>query len=114
MSKMYLPSQDEVIEGLAPDIYERGETNAMIKGHGQEFEMSHPFAKVNNDISELVHDNSYEIQVQGDTQQIRLGTQSSKSDIKESNKKWAEELGRADERVNNMRLQFEETYERKT
>ena len=33
MSKMYLPSQDEVIEGLAGDIMERGETNVMVKGH---------------------------------------------------------------------------------
>jgi hypothetical protein len=43
MSKMYLPSQDEVIEDLAGDILERGELNIMAKagGHMQEFELSH-------------------------------------------------------------------------
>jgi hypothetical protein len=59
LSKMYLPSQDEVIEGLAPDMVERGEINAMAKGHLQEFEMSHPLSKFNNDISDLVHDESF-------------------------------------------------------
>ena len=60
MSKMYLPSQDEVIEGLTPDIMERGETNAIMKGHRQEFEINpSPLQKFNNDISELVHDESY-------------------------------------------------------
>lgn len=37
-----MPSSDEVIEGLTPHVAERGEHNAMIKGHGQEFEMTHP------------------------------------------------------------------------
>lgn len=31
MSKMYLPSQDEVIEGLTPHVEERGEMNAVMK-----------------------------------------------------------------------------------
>ena len=34
MSKMYLPSQDEVIEDLAGDILERGELNIMAKAGG--------------------------------------------------------------------------------
>lgn len=33
LSKMYLPSQDEIVEGLYPDIQEREDTNVMIKGH---------------------------------------------------------------------------------
>ena len=40
MSKCYVPSQDEVIEGLTPHVEERGELNAMIKGHNQAFELS--------------------------------------------------------------------------
>lgn len=42
LSKMYLPSQDEVIEGLAGDILDRGELNLMARvgGHKQEFDMS--------------------------------------------------------------------------
>ena len=62
MSKMYLPSQDEVIEGLIPHVEERGEVNAIMKSHHQEFEMSHPLQKYNNDISDMVHDDSYVIQ----------------------------------------------------
>ena len=44
LSKMYLPSQDEVVEGLAGDILERGELNLMAKvgGHQQEFELNNP------------------------------------------------------------------------
>ncbi len=44
LSKMYLPSQDEVIEGLAGDILERGELNLMARvgGHQQEFELNNP------------------------------------------------------------------------
>jgi len=34
MSKMYLPSQDKVIEDLAGDILERGELNIMAKAGG--------------------------------------------------------------------------------
>jgi DNA repair exonuclease SbcCD ATPase subunit len=47
LAKMYMPSQDEVVEGLAGDILERGELNVMAKagGHQQEFELNHP---VNN------------------------------------------------------------------
>jgi predicted RNase H-like nuclease (RuvC/YqgF family) len=33
LSKMYLPSQDEVVEGLAGDMLERGEINIMARGH---------------------------------------------------------------------------------
>jgi hypothetical protein len=56
LAKTYMSGQDEVIEGLAPNILERGETNVMIRGHQQDFQMSHTLQKYNNDISELVND----------------------------------------------------------
>ncbi len=34
LSKMYLPSQDEVVEGLSGDILERGELNLMARVGG--------------------------------------------------------------------------------
>jgi hypothetical protein len=34
LSKMYLPSQDEVVEGLAGDILDRGELNLMARVGG--------------------------------------------------------------------------------
>lgn len=34
LTKMYLPSQDEVIEGLAGDILDRGELNLMARVGG--------------------------------------------------------------------------------
>jgi hypothetical protein len=33
LAKTYMSGQDEVIEGLAPNILERGETNVMMRGH---------------------------------------------------------------------------------
>lgn len=33
LAKTYVSSQDEVIEGLAPNILERGDTNLLMKGH---------------------------------------------------------------------------------
>ena len=55
MTKMYMSNQDEVIEGLAPSIQERGEMNTIMKGHNQDFQMSSTLQKYNNDdISELV------------------------------------------------------------
>jgi chromosome segregation ATPase len=97
MSKMYLPSQDEVIEDLAGDILERGELNIMAKagGHMQEFELSQAMNQgMGNDISEggfLSHE---------DGEAVKLGNA-------ESNKKWHEELAKADERGNRFRLQLE-------
>lgn len=101
MSKMYLPSQDEVIEDLAGDILERGELNIMAKagGHLQEFEVSHPVNQGGpNDITEggfLSHED------------FKSGNNA------ESNKKWHEELAKADERCNRFRLQVEEVQKRK-
>jgi hypothetical protein len=97
MSKMYLPSQDEVIEDLAGDILERGELNIMAKagGHMQEFELSQAMNQgMGNDISEggfLSHE---------DGEAVKRGNA-------ESNKKWHEELAKADERGNRFRLQLE-------
>ena len=97
MSKMYLPSQDEVIEDLAGDILERGELNIMAKagGHMQEFELSQAMNQgMGNDISEggfLSHE---------DGEAVKRGNA-------ESNKKWHEELAKADERANRFRLQLE-------
>ena len=36
LSKMYLPSQDEIVEGLAGDILDRGELNLMAKVGGHQ------------------------------------------------------------------------------
>ncbi len=33
LQKIYMSNQDEVIEGLAPNIHERGEINSKIRGH---------------------------------------------------------------------------------
>jgi DNA repair exonuclease SbcCD ATPase subunit len=103
MSKMYLPSQDEVIEDLAGDILERGELNIMAKagGHMQEFELSHAVNQGGAiDITEgglLSHD---------ETDMLKAGNP-------EANKKWLEELAKADERGNRFRLQLEESKKRK-
>ena len=59
LSKMYMSDQDEVIEGLAPNINEKGEMNILMQGKHQDFQMSSPLRKYNNDISELVNDESH-------------------------------------------------------
>jgi hypothetical protein len=48
-SKMYAPSQAEVVEGLSGDILDRGELNLMARvgGHQQEFELNHPVGGYN-------------------------------------------------------------------
>lgn len=40
LAKTYVSTQDEVVEGLAPNINDREETNVMIKGYNQKFEMN--------------------------------------------------------------------------
>ncbi len=100
LSKMYLPSQDEVIEDLAGDILERGELNIMAKagGHMQEFELS---AAVNQggDMS--------------DGGLLGQEEENLKGANAEANKKWLEELAKADERGNRFRIQLEEMRQRK-
>jgi DNA repair exonuclease SbcCD ATPase subunit len=92
-----------VIEDLAGDILERGELNIMAKagGHMQEFELSQAMNQgMGNDISEggfLSHE---------DGEAVKRGNA-------ESNKKWHEELAKADERGNRFRLQLEEIQKRK-
>ena len=102
LSKMYMPSQDEVVEGLAGDILERGELNVMAKagGHQQEFELSHPVNNNPNDMSDggLV--------AAGMDEKLAINNA-------ESNKKWFEELARADERGNRFRVQLEEVQRKK-
>lgn len=90
LSKMYLPSQDEVVEGLAGDILERGELNIMAKagGHQQEFEMSHP-VNAGGDMSDDGIIGMDEVAQPGSA---------------EANKKWLQELAKADERGNRFRL----------
>lgn len=98
MSKMYLPSQDEVIEDLAGDILERGELNIMAKagGHMQEFELSHAVNQGGpNDMSE-----GHGFLSQDDTE----GGILKKGGNAEANRKWHEELAKADERGNSYRL----------
>ncbi len=98
LSKMYLPSQDEVVEGLAGDILERGELNIMAKagGHQQEFELSQTVNQ-GGDMSEGII---------GMDEVAQPGSA-------EANKKWAQELAKADERGNRFRLQLEEVQRRK-
>lgn len=93
LSKLYLPSQDEVVEGLAGDILERGELNIMAKagGHQQEFELSHPVDMSPSDGHLLA----------------------APVDKSEDNKKWLSELARADERGNRFREQLEDLQKRK-
>ena len=50
MSKMYLPSQNEVIDGLAANVAD-SEHN-IIKG-SQDFQMTHELNKNHGDISEI-------------------------------------------------------------
>jgi hypothetical protein len=85
LTKTYMSGQDEIIEGLAPHITERGETNVKMVGLKQEFQMSAPLHRYNNDISEIVND------VGDDRQPIGKNNQDTKV--------WAEELIRADERA---------------
>lgn len=49
-----MSNQDEVIEGLAPNISDRGEINTIMKSHHQDFQMSNTLQKYNNDISEII------------------------------------------------------------
>lgn len=97
LSKMYMPSQDEVVEGLAGDILERGEMNLMARvgGHQQEFELSHPVGTAGVDSSAL----------EGAPRQALSSS--------EEARKWAEELTKADDRSNRFRHQLEEAQKRK-
>jgi hypothetical protein len=93
LSKMYMPSQDEVVEGLAGDILERGELNVMAKagGHQQEFELSHP---VNNNLNDMP-----------DAGLVAAGMDEKvQGNNIEANKKWLDELAKADERGNRFRI----------
>ena len=105
LSKMYLPSQDEVVEGLAGDILERGELNIMAKagGHQQEFDLSHP-ANLNNpnDMSD------------GGLVAAGMEDKDISKVSAEANRKWLEELAKADERGNRFRVQLEELQKKKS
>jgi hypothetical protein len=93
LSKMYMPSQDEVVEGLAGDILERGELNVMAKagGHQQEFELSHP---VNNNLNDM-----------SDAGLVAAGMDEKvQGKNGDANKKWLDELAKADERGNRFRI----------
>lgn len=93
LSKMYMPSQDEVVEGLAGDILERGELNVMAKagGHQQEFELSHP---VNNNLNDM-----------SDGRQVAAGMDEKvQGNNGEANKNWLDELAKADDRGNRFRF----------
>ena len=84
LTKTYMPSQDEVIEGLAVDIKEHN----ILNGTQQEFEITHPLAKQYNDISDVMRgDNSFVHE-----------RNNHREEISKRNKEWAEELSKADER----------------
>lgn len=90
MSKMYMPGQDEIVEGLAQHVTERGEQNMVMKAnHHQDYEITHPLQKYNNDISEIVRDGSV---IQDERQAVFT------SGTAASNKQWADELTKADDR----------------
>ncbi|CDW76514.1 centrosomal protein of 135 kda [Stylonychia lemnae] len=100
MSKMYMSEQDEVIEGLAPNINERGEMNILMQGKHQDFQMSSPLKRYNQDISELVNDESH----------YPLGNNHLNQTMNKDydNKKWADELAKADERSQNFMQKLEQ------
>lgn len=84
LTKTYMPSQDEVIEGLGMEIREHN----ILSGTQQEFEITHPLQKQYNDISEVMRgDNSF-VQDRG----------LNREEVEKINKVWAEELSKADER----------------
>jgi len=90
LSKMYVSTQDEVIQRLAPDITDREETNVLLKGRQQNFQMSAPLERYNNDISEMVNDDSFHQPTNNP------GHEFNQAEL--NNKQWAEELTKADER----------------
>ena len=115
LSKMYMTGQDEIIEGLAPNILERGEVNTLMKGnHQQNFQMSNTLQKYNNDISELVNENGmdgmpnehegFRTNASSKGGLALLGSNSKNNEL--SNKKWAEELTKADDRASNFQHQY--------
>lgn len=55
MQKTYLPSTEEIIEGLKSENREHN----ILDGHQQEFEITHPLEKHHADISEMIKDQSF-------------------------------------------------------
>jgi hypothetical protein len=107
LSKMYLPSQDEVVEGLAGDILERGELNLMARvgGHQQDFQLNHAVNQAGVDMSGLNMDG-------GVVEPSRGGA--GNKDFAEINKKFLQDLTEADERANRFRHQLDEAQKRKS
>lgn len=100
LSKMYVSTQDEVIQRLAPDITDREETNVLLKGRQQNFQMSAPLERYNNDISEMVNDDSFHQPTNNP------GHEFNQAEL--NNKQWAEELTKADERSQTFMAQLQE------
>lgn len=99
LTKTYMPSQDEVIEGLAMEIREHN----ILNGTQQEFEITHPLQKQYNDISDVMRGDNSIIHERG----------INKEELDKRNKVWAEELSKADERSEYYRKQGEDLHKRK-
>jgi hypothetical protein len=96
---MYLPSQDEVVEGLAGDILDRGELNLMARvgGHQQDFDLSNAVNNAAADMSGMHVD----------------ADRANKHDFAQINRKFLQDLTEADERANRFRHLLDESIKRK-
>jgi hypothetical protein len=56
MSKLYYPSQDEVVEGLNKESGWNDRQNNVLNGAEQKFDITHPLQKEHHDISNVVKD----------------------------------------------------------
>jgi DNA repair exonuclease SbcCD ATPase subunit len=56
LSKIYMPSQDEVIEGLSHKENALDQQHNILRGHEQRFDMTHPLSKHHHDMSEVMRD----------------------------------------------------------
>ena len=110
LAKTYVSSQDEVVEGLNPDIYQREETNVMVKGYNQKFEMNAPLGKQTNDLSQLVNEDSFHQNNQDN--QFKTHSSGPVQDFIQA-KKWVDELTKADERCQLYITQLDEAKLRK-
>lgn len=99
LTKTYMPSQDEVIQGLAMEIKEHN----ILNGAQQEFEITHPLQKQYNDISHVMREDNSFVNDRG----------VSRDEMDKRNKVWAEELSKADERSEFYRRQGEDLHKRK-
>jgi chromosome segregation ATPase len=96
---MYLPSQNEIVEGLSSNVADR--EHNIVKG-SQDFQMTHELNKNHNDISEVADGHS-----------IQQNERAAQEEIMKNNEAWAQELRKADERCEAYRANSDEQEKRK-